>query len=135
MKQFLAALHIASETATLEEITRAAGVEPAADSFGKGDRRGLRETPCPETVWTFYSPAPEMAGIEEHLAALLAGFPMDRLRGPGLPADRTITLDIAVLYDTFTASVALPAELLRPFVQAGAGIEISCYPTSFEEAE
>jgi len=133
MRTHLAAIHVCSSEASLEQISDVLGWDPDSSSCNKGDIRG--KGPSKTTVWKLESDVDETAGIADHLAWFRTEFPLERLRDPRLPADRTVYLDIAVMFDTFTCSISLSADLLRPFVEVGAGIEITCYPSTFDSDE
>ncbi len=48
------------------------------------------------------------------------------------PADITVCLDIAVFYDTANCTLELPAQLVSQVAEVRIGVDISTYPSTFE---
>lgn len=134
MKQYVMALNARSRSLPLAEICRRMGAEPSPDSCEKGDLDARGGLCFIATFWRLDSEAGDEATVEEHCRSLRTKLP------PGHPplhaepgGDLEVWLSIGVLYDTYTVSVVLPAALVALACDLGATVEVSCYPTSFDE--
>lgn len=129
MKSYLADLDLVSSTLSITEVSALVGHAPGPASHDLGEHR-TKGRRWDQTIWRLSSTAGDHASLEEHLSELRDHAEELGLLGrDDLPDDLQRVLSIAVMHDTFTCTVQLPAPLLRPFLAAGFDLEISAYPT------
>lgn len=128
MRSFLADLDLVSSTLSLAQVSALVGHAPGSASHDLGEPR-TKGPPWDQTIWRLSSTAGGEASLEEHLSALRDhAKELGLLSRDDLPGDFQRVLSIAVMHDTFTCTVHLPAALLLPFLAAGFDLEISAYP-------
>jgi len=136
MKQYIVTLNARSRSLPLAEISRQMGVEPSPGSHAKGDADERGRVCYIASFWRLDSDAGDAATVEDHCRSLRSRLPRGRPpRTAGSGGDLEVCLSVGVMYDTFTASVPLPPALVELAHDLGAGIEVSCYPTRFDETD
>lgn len=128
MRSYLADLEFVSLTRSLAEVSALVGHAPDSTSHDLGEPRTKGRT-WDQTIWRLSSTAGDEASLEDHLSELREhADELGLLSRNDLPDDLQLVLSIAVMYDSFTCTVQLPAASLQPFLVAGFDLEISVYP-------
>jgi len=136
MKQFIVSLYARSRTLDLDRITRLLGVEPTG-GHRRGDLSELGTYSYLDTYWWIGSGVGDEATMEAHaesLVALLAPLVPEVVESTG-SRKLDLSIGVGIMYDTYTTSVRLPADLVAFAARVGAGFEVSSYPTEFDEVE
>ncbi len=135
MKQYIVSLYIRSRSLSPAEITRLMGTEPSCH-HEKGSLNDLGTACFLNHFWRLVSEEGDEASLASHLDSLmsrLSGWPPTS--GDPAPGDLDIVLGVGVMSDTYTTSVLLSRSLVRFASGIGAGIEVSTYPTVFDETD
>jgi hypothetical protein len=135
MKKVSVSLLMTSASMSLGELSSRLGRLPSLGSNSKGDTHsGARagKDPWSETIWRFDSDADETASIEDHLERLEIQFPAAELK-QALPPDCNVWVDIALFFDSAYVSASLSRRAMQIVDSYDAQLEITCYPSKFDE--
>jgi hypothetical protein len=134
VKKYLVSLNVTSTSMSLEELSLRLGRPSARDgSHSKGDAHpgGYAWS---ETLWRLDSDAPETAPLIDLLESLAREFAPKELRQV-LPPECEATINIAILFDTYTVSALIPRRGTQIIDSYNARLELLCYPTDFGAQE
>jgi hypothetical protein len=133
MKEYIVSLNVRSRVLDLAEIIRLMGAEPSG-SHVKGDLNAKGNACYASNFWCLNAEVEEDATIDAQLDFIEAKLTQKWLgHDPQLLGDLEIWVSVGVMYDTYTASVMLSSKLIRFANDLGAGIEVSTYPTEFDQ--
>ena len=111
----------------LSIVTKLAGFEPS-DSWIVGEP--MRNHPTAthrHSRWTFQSPLPLHAPVEEHLAAVLSRLEANAAGVRSVLSLFPAHIGCAVYYRTFTPGIWLPQQLLARVATLALGIDLDMY--------
>jgi hypothetical protein len=131
VKKFAVSLVVTSTSLMLDELSGLLDHPPSGGSHNKGapDTRG---TSWDETLWRLESAAGDSLTLDQHFENLEIQFPPKELVSR-LPSNCKASIDVVVLFDTFTVSADLSRKAVAIANAYGASLGVTCYPTSFEE--
>lgn len=135
MKEYIVTFEVSSPSLSLHELSDLLGMPGSPYSYSIGSAQEgsspLRQRVRNCTTWRLESDLEGRAEIEEHLQSIADKLPSINLDRASLPDDVSLTLDIAVMFDTVTCTVRVPARWLQVFSQYAVSLATSCYPTDF----
>jgi hypothetical protein len=126
VKRFGVSILVQSPSLNLDELSQKLGRPHSSDShtIGEPHRGGSAWS---KTAWRFDSDASEGASVQDHLENLKARFPPTELVAL-LPADCTVSIDIAIFFDTANVSLSVPRRGMEIANSYNAALEVTCYP-------
>ena len=130
-KPFDVSLAVTSRRFTLAELTARLGRKPSPGSHDKGERRGSSNSnqswDC--NVWR-QNPADDSLPLADQCLELLRTMPSacGELRAAD-PDDFSVSLDIAVFFNTAYFSLVLPHRLIAKAAESHVDLEITGYPS------
>jgi hypothetical protein len=129
MKHFLVTLEIITQDYSLQELERLLSLDADTDSYSIGDI--YRGKPNKYTAFKLYSRVHESADIIEHLNSIYSMVSEEKVLDiEKIPANCSIDLNIGILYDTVTCSIAIPPDYWKWMGENNISMEIICYPCS-----
>ena len=134
MKKTSVSLLVTSQSMSLAELTSKLGRAHSSGSHRKGDASaGAKpgKPPWPVTVWRFDSDAPANAPVQQHLERLEIQFPAAELKR-ALPPGSGVSVDVVLFFDTVNVSATIPRRGIEIIDAYNAGLEVTCYPSTFE---
>jgi hypothetical protein len=131
VKKFAVSLVVTSTSLMLEELSGLLGKPPSGGSHNMGDS-DARGTSWDETLWRMDSAAGGGSTLDQHFEDLESQFPPTELVSR-LPPNCEASIDVAVFFDTFTVSADLSRKAVAIANAYSACLDVTCYPTSFEE--
>lgn len=137
MKEYIVTFEVSSPSLSLHELSDLLGMPGSPYSYSIGSAKEgsspLRQRVWNCTTWRLDSDLEGRAEIEEHLQSIADKLPSINLDRAILPADVSLTLDIAVMFDTAMCTVLVPAKWIGVFSEYNVNLVASCYPCHFDD--
>lgn len=135
MRSYLVDIVLHSSALSLAELSRLAQAEPGPGSHDRGQPR-VRGQVWEQSILRLHSSLSEDETLGAHLESLWEKAKrLPFVTESSLPATVSLHIEVAVLTDTFTTSVTLEPERLKPFIDAGFTLDLTIYPSSDEKGE
>ena len=123
MQEFMVSLDVETPPLSATQFMDCFGVE--AKHFKVKKTQG-------KFLWRMESKLRAKAALKSHIKSIFKRTPLRNLPGPVERPRYAPFLNVGVMYDSYTCTVALPSDLIKLMTRHGVGIQLCCYPTDFE---